>query len=100
MLGVCEARVCGASLRAGALTRQLREPDLPVDVPGRRTPELRPAARKPGHRIRTWERAIDCETLACGSGTVAMIHDGFLLGGAPRPVAPERYRSPHGRSEP
>lgn len=23
---------------------------------------------------RTWERAIDCETLACGSGTVAMAH--------------------------
>ena len=29
---------------------------------------------------RTWERAIDCETLACGSGTVAMTHVGRSRG--------------------
>jgi diaminopimelate epimerase len=29
---------------------------------------------------RTWERAIDCETLACGSGAVAMTHVGRTYG--------------------
>ncbi|WP_084960733.1 diaminopimelate epimerase [Thermoactinospora rubra] len=29
---------------------------------------------------RTWERAINCETLACGSGTVAMAYVGRRLG--------------------
>jgi diaminopimelate epimerase len=29
---------------------------------------------------RTWERAIDCETLACGSGTAAIMHVGLSRG--------------------
>ncbi|MFG1944088.1 hypothetical protein [Nonomuraea sp. NPDC048826] len=39
-------------------------------------------ARVEGDRVeyRTWERAINCETLACGSGTVAMAHVGRELG--------------------
>ncbi|MDA0632755.1 hypothetical protein OUY22_04945 [Nonomuraea sp. MCN248] len=39
-------------------------------------------ARVEGRRVeyRTWERAINCETLACGSGTVAMAHVGRELG--------------------
>ncbi|MGR6919405.1 hypothetical protein ACU635_34655 [[Actinomadura] parvosata] len=39
-------------------------------------------ARVEGRRVeyRTWERAINCETLACGSGTVAMTYVGRRLG--------------------
>jgi diaminopimelate epimerase len=33
---------------------------------------------------RTWERAINCETLACGSGAVAMAYVGQRLGLIPR----------------
>lgn len=44
---------------------------------------------------RTWERAIDCETLACGSGTVAMMHVGRsyeLVSGSELVFWPHRCR--------
>jgi len=39
-----------------------------------------------GIAIRTWERGVEGETLACGSGAVAAAHAALLLGWMDRPV--------------